>query len=256
MAMMASPVIYDPACPPLIFDGKLDVYSTCRDCGTLMKVITPDRHSHPTCAEVQTQLESLADLWTMEHREGNDERAHETEELMESMRNIELGSAALQYADWGWPVFPLAKRAKVPAIPKDKGGNGFKDATTDTKRIDRRWTRFPEDNIGLATGHMFDVIDVDTKDNKGNPDPAGVMSLMELIDKGKVPEVHGVAVTASGGLHLYVKPTGKGCFGSIRPGIDYRGKGGYVVAPPSLLRQPGRQYSWLAEPSPIIKGEF
>jgi hypothetical protein len=246
-------VIYDPKNPPLFLDGLVDVYSTCRDCGTLMKVITPEQRSHPTCATVQTQLESLADLWLSETESGDSDRAHETEELMESMRNFELGYAAYVYAKDGWPVFPLAKRSKVPAI---KGGKGFKDATTDARRIERWWDRHPEHNIGLATGHAFDVIDIDTKDKDGNPSHEGVRSLGELLEAGKVPECHAVAVTASGGMHLYVKPTGKGNFAGIRPGVDYRGLGGYVVAPPSLLREPGRSYTWLVEPSPIIKGEY
>lgn len=249
-------VIYDPRNPPLFLDGLVDVYSTCRDCGSLMKVITAEQHSHPTCATVQTQLESLGDLWVSETESGDSDRAAETEELMESMRNIELGAAAYEYASNGWPVFPLAKHSKAPAIPKAKGGKGFKDATTDRKRIEKWWDRHPEHNIGLATGHMFDVIDVDTKDSDGNPCHDGVHSFMELLDAHKVPECHAVAVTASGGTHLYVKPTGKRNYAGIRPGIDYRGLGGYVVAPPSLLRAPGRSYTWLVEPSPIIKGEL
>jgi hypothetical protein len=32
--------------------------------------------------------------------------------------------------------------------------------------------------------------------------------------------------------------------------------GGYVVGPPSTLGKPGRDYTWLVEPSPIIKGGF
>jgi hypothetical protein len=247
-------VIYDPACPPLIFDGLLDVYSTCRDCGEKMKVITPDQHSHPTCATVQTQLESLADLLLSELNRGEFEQAQMTERTMETIKVLDLGSAAYEYACWDWPVFPLAHHGKAPAIPKRKGGKGFKDATTDAKRIEKWWGRHPDHNIGLATGHMFDVIDVDTKDSDGNPTPQGINSLMKLLEDHKVPTCHGVAVTASGGMHLYVKPTGKRSYAGIRPGIDYRGLGGYVVAPPSTLGRAGREWTWLVEPSPIIKG--
>lgn len=252
---MLMTVIYDPANPPLIFDGLLDCYGTCRDCGTLMKVIRAEDKSHPTCAIIQTQLESLGDLWCSEVQHGNDEAARETEELMESMRSIELGAAAYDYAEWGWHVFPLARHNKVPAIPKDKGGKGFKQATSNPTRIEKWWERHPEHNIGLATGHEFDVIDIDTKDKDGNHSPAGVISFSKLLTHGDLPECHGVAVTASGGMHLYVKPTGKGNFAGLRPGIDYRGLGGYVVAPPSVLTR-NRTYTWLVEPSPIIKGDW
>ena len=249
-------VIYDPAEPPLIFDGLLDVYSTCRDCGKLMKVITAEQHSHPTCATVQTQLESMDDLLAAELGREDWAQAEMTEQLMSDVRVLELGAAAIQYADWGWPVFPLKRHGKEPAVPKSKGGQGFKDATTDRKRIDKYWSRLPDRNIGLATGHLFDVIDIDTKDNKGNPSPKGVESLMDSLASGDLPPCHGIAVTARGGMHLYVKPTGKGCFGHIRPGIDYRGRGGYVVGPPSSLGTPGRSWTWLVEPSPIIKEDF
>lgn len=248
-------VIYDPACPPRIFDGLLDVYSTCRDCGTLMRVIHAHEHSHPTCAEVEPELDSLYGLLAMETESGDSEQAELTKGIINDRLKLQLGAAAADYADWQWPVFPLADRTKVPAIPKRRGGQGFKDATTDRKRIDRRWERFPRNNIGLATGHEFDVIDIDTKDKDGNPTPQGINSLMDLLHTGNLPETHAIAVTASGGMHLYVKATGKGCFAGIRPGVDYRGKGGYVVAPPSVLKTPGSSYTWLVEPSPIIKGE-
>jgi hypothetical protein len=246
--------IYNPANPPLIYDGLLDVYSTCRDCGEKMKVITPQQHSHPPCATVQTQLESMADLLAAELGREDWAQAELTEQMMNDVRVLDLGSAAYEYAKWGWHVFPLARHAKAPAIPKRKGGKGYKDATNDAARIEKWWARHPDHNVGLATGHGFDVIDVDTKDSDGNPSPQGIISFMDLLEAHKIPECHGVAVTASGGTHLYVKATGKGCFAGIRPGIDYRGLGGYVVAPPSHLGKPGRGYTWLVEPSPIIKG--
>lgn len=248
--------IYNPAAPPLIFDGQLDVYSSCRDCGELMKVTLAEQHSHPTCAEVQTQLESMADLLASELGRKDWAQAELTEQMMNDVSVLDIGAAAVQYADWEWPVFPLATAGKAPAIPKRKGGKGFKQATTDSRRIEAWWTRHPDHNIGLATGHRFDVIDIDTKDSDGNATTVGIKSFMKLLASHKIPDCHGIAVTASGGMHLYVKPTGKSIYAGIRPGIDYRGLGGYVVAPPSTLRKPGRDYTWLVEPSPIIKGGF
>lgn len=246
--------IIDPTNPPRLFDGKLNVSSTCRDCGELMTILHAEDKSHPTCARVETQLESLATLWLSEVKKGDDAQANLTEQLMREVAVLDIGSAATEYTQWQWPVFPLATQSKVPAIPKPKG-KGFKDATTDTSRIERWWTKHPTHNIGLATGHLFDVIDIDTKDADGKPDPSGVKSFMALMESGDIPEVHAVAVTASGGMHLYVLPTGRGNYAGVRPGVDYRGLGGYVVAPPSVLSGPGRTYTWLTEPSPIIKGD-
>ena len=39
--------------------------------------------------------------------------------------------------------------------------HGVKDATCNRARILAWWTRHPQANIGLATGHRFDVLDVD-----------------------------------------------------------------------------------------------
>ena len=244
--------VVDPGNPPRIFDGKLDVTTECRDCGQAMPVIHARDKTHPTCAKVETQLESLSALWLSETQDGLDAQAALTEGLMREVAVLDIGSMAVQYASWGWPVFPLATKSKVPAI---KGGKGFKDATTDRKRIEKWWTKHPDHNIGLATGHRFDVIDIDTKDSDGKPTEVGINSFMEALRTNKIPHTHAVAVTASGGMHLYVKPTGRGNYAGVYPGIDYRGLGGYVVAPPSLLDGPGRTYTWLTEPSPIIKGD-
>jgi hypothetical protein len=39
--------------------------------------------------------------------------------------------------------------------------HGLKDATCNRARILAWWTRHPQANIGLATGHRFDILDVD-----------------------------------------------------------------------------------------------
>lgn len=243
-----------------IAQGHADVFTTCRDCGTLMKVVDSQDHSHPTCVEIQTELEGLADLYAMEIRKNDWTQAQMTAALMDKVKVLDLACAAVQYTEWEWPVFPLGMGSKIPAIPKRKGGKGFKDATTDTARIDKWWSRHPDHNIGLATGHMFDVIDIDTKDSDGNPSSKGVMSFLNMLEDNTFRdhsiEIHGVAVTASGGMHLYVPSKHQKNYAGLRPGIDYRALGGYVVAPPSTLRQPGRDYTWLVEPSPIIKGGF
>lgn len=168
-----------------------------------------------------------------------------------------LGDAAVIYAGWGWPVFPLrpvgapcrknredkcadlCQCPKTPATP-----NGFKDATTDVERVRRYWTANPNANIGIATGHAFDVIDVDL--------PDGPAQWHEMSTEPGAPDVHGIVSTSSGGRHFLITPTGIGNKARIRPGIDYRGYGGYVVAPPSWLGDHGHKWTWIAKPSPHI----
>lgn len=217
------------------------VYSTCKDCGGLLHVTSPDDTVHPTCTPKPTKVERLAQDWLTAVEAGDTAIADGIEQLITELdaRPPRLLDAALLYASWGWPVFPLRAHQKRPATR-----NGFKDATIDPERIRAWWTRHPDSNIGLPTGHAFDVIDVDV--------PDGVDSLLEL--RAQDNEVHGQVSTSSGGTHFYITPTGDGNATRFMPGVDYRGCGGYVVAPPSNLGRPGRAWTWVHHPSPVITG--
>lgn len=230
------------------------VYTTCRDCGALLHT-TIDEHgsynvTHPTCVKVSTKIERLEHEWLAAVLAEDNTREAELYSQIEELddRPPRLLDAAVRYAEWGWPVFPLKPHSKQPATR-----HGFHDATTDVTRLAAWWTTHPGHNIGLPTGHAFDVIDVDP--------PAGARSYLELLEqedtrtgRGDLPDCHGLAATASGGMHLYVKPTGEGNTAGIEPGIDYRGMGGYVVAPPSTLGTRGRAWSWTVKPSPALTG--
>lgn len=150
-----------------------------------------------------------------------------------------LLDSALWYAQkFGWPVFPLVPGGKTPATR-----NGFKDATTSKSVIVQWWQDAPNYNIGLPTGGLFDCVDVDM--------PDGAESWSMLRDSGHMPDIHGWAATPSGGWHVFVQATGAGNTTAAYPNVDYRGAGGYVVAPPSV--RDGRQYRWSVRPSPAIK---
>lgn len=166
-------------------------------------------------------------------------------------------SAALRYAAAGWPVFPCAVAGKAPlyANPHPAGsperdrcrgecgqaGHGVHDATTDPARITAWWTRCPTANIGLAAGAPGpDVVDVDVAGGK-----PGAASLARLRDAGLVAGAIATVRTPSGGLHVYFTGrTDQGNGAMRRHGIDFRGRGGYVVAPPSTVD--GRPYDLIA----------
>lgn len=140
--------------------------------------------------------------------------------------------AALAYAARGWPVFPCKPGSKEPATP-----HGFKNATTDEAQIRAWWEATPGANIGIATGAPGpDVIDVDVK-----PDGDGWEAFAELTRAGLGNGGNGYVSTPSGGLHAYYAGTTQRN-GRI-PGrhIDFRGRGGYVLAPPSTVG--GRPYT-------------
>jgi len=159
----------------------------------------------------------------------------------------DLGHEAAGYALLGWPVFPLAPGGKVPLYhsPHPRGsqqrrtcrggcgryGHGVLDATTNPDVIRLWWTRQPQANIGIATGYPGpDVVDVDVK--AGAP---GLATWRRLGDAGLIPQSTMRVRTASGGWHIYYEGTSQGNSTRKKDGIDFRGAGGYVVAPPSIV---------------------
>ena len=147
-----------------------------------------------------------------------------------------LSEAAVAYARLGWPVFPLAPGSKVPLIARSAGGHGLHDATVDVDQVERWWHATPCANIGLRTGDFFDVLDVDVKTANG------FASLVAELDEHGCLPPGPTAATPSGGVHFYLRSTGLGNAAGFLPGLDWRGVGGYVVAPPSVVG--GVVYEW------------
>jgi hypothetical protein len=151
--------------------------------------------------------------------------------------------AALAYAARGWAVFPLAVRGKIPMIPKHDGGRGHLDATTAPGAVRAWWRRWPNANIGVATGVRsgIDVLDVD-------PRHGGDVTLAALVRAhGAIPGTAGV-FTGSGGRHFYFLHDARvrSSAGRLGAGLDVKGEGGYVVVPPSV-HPDGPAYEWSPE---------
>jgi hypothetical protein len=115
--------------------------------------------------------------------------------------------------------------------------HGVKDATTNRARILAWWARHPQANIGLATGRLFDVLDVDG--------PEGAQAIRALAATHGLHSTGPLVRTGGGGWHYYLVPTG---LGNIHPRglahVDWRGRGGLVVAPPSRHAS-GHPYHWV-----------
>jgi hypothetical protein len=170
-----------------------------------------------------------------------------------------LAGGALWYARNGIAVFPITPRGKQPLFPAvhprdsperatckgecGKPGHGLHDATTDVDTVIGWWAANPRANIGLRTGIRFDVIDIDG--------PTGYASYLDLRDAGQLPAVLAWSRTPGNrheerppGSHLYVGVSGNGNTAGFRPGLDYRGANGYVLAPPSVGPD-GDRYDWI-----------
>ena len=159
----------------------------------------------------------------------------------ESQSNKQLMLEALDYAASDWPVFPLLPNTKRPATE-----HGLKNASTDPDTIREWWTRWPNANIGIALPHDLVGVDIDVKDVDGHA------TMAELAAQhGGLPETLTVETT-TGGRHLYFKKPPEVRVknrAGIRPGIDVRAHGGYLVAPPSTID--GRAYKWRGN-SPMV----
>jgi len=158
----------------------------------------------------------------------------------------DLLTAARDYAERGWPVFPCAPGEKVPL--GKLAPHGLKNATTDPAVITRWWTAEPEANIGLPTGLVFDVLDVDGPEALDALESVGGPAEMHEVDGLLVcdDDIEGPTVSTPRGWHCYVGPTGRGNavnLGAL-PGVDWRGRGGYVIAPPSR-KADGGTWGWI-----------
>jgi hypothetical protein len=148
--------------------------------------------------------------------------------------------AARGYARRGWPVFPCrwqGEQRKRPLVER-----GLHAATQDEAQIADWWRRWPDALIGVLTGRPagFAVLDVDVK--------GAVNGFDTLADLGfaMLPETPMVR-TVTGGLHLYfaapdypeIRNTAGERGTGIGRGLDWRGAGGYVIAP-----SPDSGYAW------------
>jgi hypothetical protein len=139
---------------------------------------------------------------------------------------------ALAFARHGWPVFPCQPGGKEPATR-----HGFLDATTDPDKISWWWRRQPEANLAIATGQPGpDVLDVDQHREAGN----GFAAFNQLKRAGLIDGASAIVATPNGGLHAYFAGSDQQCGKLPRHHLDFRAKGGYIVAPPSQVG--GRPY--------------
>jgi hypothetical protein len=165
-----------------------------------------------------------------------------------------LLNAALAYAARGIPVYPVHWPHPTPggasltcSCPRGPAcdrpakhplvRHGINDASIDPAQLGRWWRHWPHANVGLATGVVFDALDVDG--------PAGLAALRQLAPMVELRRPGPLVRTGGGGWHYWFAPTGLG----NRPPrsldhVDWRGIGGAVLAPPSRHAN-GEHYRWL-----------
>jgi len=140
-----------------------------------------------------------------------------------------------------WALFYREKMnfSVIPIIPGDKkpliSWQKYQKTHATQEQITKWWTEHPDANIGIVTGLISNlgVIDVDSDEGRQNIEKF-------IPDSFMAPTVD----TPRGGSHLYCRnEVIVGNKAGVIPGTDFRGEGGYVVAPPSVNSKK-KAYQW------------
>jgi hypothetical protein len=193
-----------------------------------------------------------ADLWQRPLRSHDDRMEFgKHDPAVVAGRAVHL--AALDYASQGWSVFPVHGRTDdggctCPRVDCSSPAkhpvtrNGLLDATVNADQIDAWWQRWPWANVAVAAGEKSNIIVVDLD----LYEPGCRASCAELAREIGRPPATRTALTGGGGLHQVYERPGfeiRNSAGRLGAGIDIRGDGGYIVAPPSV-HITGKPYRW------------
>ncbi len=148
---------------------------------------------------------------------------------------------ALKYLAMGISVIPLRPKDKIPSIPSWKE---YQTRLPTVEEVTSWWTKEPQSNIGVVTGAVSHLAIIDLDGPEG-------------IEYGRSLGLVSPATARTGnGAQLYYRHPGENVCNAVKkyPGVDVRGDGGYVVAPPSIHPN-GKTYVWsmapLSQPSSL-----
>ena len=168
--------------------------------------------------------------------------------VLQSTRPLSArGTAALEYATIGWEVFPAPPGQKKSHKSEEHSGAKW-GKTTDPEEIRMDFRKWPRANVAIVTGLTSGIFVLEADTVKGHG-VDGLASIEALEDEhGPLPETL-MAISPSGSVHRYDKYPGPGIkiknsVDEIAPGVDIRGDGGMVIAPPSIKPGAG-EYKWL-----------
>ncbi|WP_455208876.1 bifunctional DNA primase/polymerase [Kaarinaea lacus] len=158
--------------------------------------------------------------------------------------------AALQYAKYHWSVIPIRAYEKRPLIKWQE----YQQRRASEDEINEWYQQWTNANVGIVTGKVSGIVVLDI-----DPQHGGDKSLADWEKQhGPLPRTVEVK-TGGGGRHLYFQHPGGTVHNKIgiAPGVDLRGDGGCIVAPPST-HPSGNAYLWLKghEPGEIPVAEL
>src|SRR2546425_22943 len=148
-----------------------------------------------------------------------------------------MDEAIHDYIGRGWSIIPIRPGDKRPLVRWEEF-----QLRRPLEEEARGWFRTrPDAGIGVVTGAISSLVVIDLDLRHG-----GDVGLEDLERQHARLPITVECRTGGGGRHLYFAHPG----GLIRnkvglaPGVDLRGDGGYVVAPPSV-HSSGVRYAWV-----------
>lgn len=154
--------------------------------------------------------------------------------------------AAISYAGKGWHIFPVPPGEKKSYLSAKFSGGRRWGASNKERHVRRFFRKFPDANVGIATGAISGIFVFEVDTPKGH-NVDGFASLEKLQAKHRAMPKTLQAISPSGSLHFYYKCPRvlvRNSASEIAPGIDVRGDGGMVIAPPSVKPRVGI-YRWV-----------
>lgn len=161
--------------------------------------------------------------------------------VFDRLDGLPLPVAARELARAGVAVFPCVPGEKTPIV-----ASGFRRATTDPHQVAQWWRWQPSANIGIPTGAVSGLVVIDV-------DVHGVdryAAYARAARAGLIPAPLATVTTPTGGRHAYfpaVPARVQRSWAVGKAGVDCRGDGGYVIAPPSTLRLEATSVSYRVE---------
>lgn len=173
---------------------------------------------------------------------------------------------ALEYRALGYPIFPVCtplmgqhkhrnrsgvyvecppdKRGKTPLVP----WRDCQEEVPSEEEVRSWWRRFPNANIGMATGRLSGRVVLDCDSGEAR---------QLCLGMGGLDKTQAVWTGTPGGCHFWLATPEQELRNFVKdiPGTDFRGEGGYVLLPPSRHWK-GANYRWVEnsrhlEPAPV-----
>lgn len=150
--------------------------------------------------------------------------------------------AALKYAEKGFSIIPIKPdidpvKNKALKNPYIESWKEYQTKKATVAEIKEWWRRWPRAMIGLVTGKFSQILVIDCDSLEAYE------SFQKLLPDSLIAPI---AKTPRGWHFYFIYPkdgnitTGAG----IMPGVDFRGQGGYIIAPPSI-NDAGKIYEWI-----------